>query len=98
MAVYKRGGKWIADFYLGGTRNDQGADPRISAYFRLRRHRPGGATVVGDSDHPDRIHTGEFLDYPEEYNPWQISIDKLCDPWSEWDGMQDVVAEATGND
>ena len=37
-----------------GTRNDLGADPRISAYFRLRRHRPGGAKVRGDSDHPDR--------------------------------------------
>lgn len=34
------------------------------------------------------------LTYPEGYDPWQISIDKLCDPWSEWDGMQEVVAEA----
>ena len=36
----------------------------------------------------------EFLDYPEGCDPWQISIDKLCDPWSEWDGLQEVVAEA----
>ncbi|MDE2699488.1 MAG: hypothetical protein OXI23_11505, partial [Gemmatimonadota bacterium] len=79
-----------------GTRNDLGADPRISAYFRLRRHRPGGAKVRGDSDHPDRGWEGEFLEYSDGYNPWQVAIDKLCDPWSEWDGMQEVVDEARG--
>ena len=36
---------------------------------------------------------GQFLDYPEAYDPWQTSIDKLCDHWSEWDGMQDFVAQ-----
>ena len=77
-----------------GTRNEIGADPRMNVYFRLRRHRPGGATVIGDSDHPDRGWNGEFLQYPDGYNPWQVAIDKLCDPWSEWDGMQEVVAEA----
>ena len=93
--LVEEGDAWIA---LHGvphcaTRNDLGADPRISAYFRLRRHRPGGGAVRGDSDHPDRGWRGEFLEYPEGYNPWQVAIDKLCDPWSEWDGMQDVVAE-----
>ena len=57
-------------------------------------YRPGGATVRGDSDHPDRGWNGEFLDYPDGYNPWQVAIDKLCHPWSEWDGMQEVVSEA----
>ncbi|MBV7330631.1 hypothetical protein KFU94_20825 [Chloroflexi bacterium TSY] len=77
-----------------GTRNDLGPDPRMNVYFRLRRHRPGGATVIGDSDHPDRGWAGEFLDYPEGCDPWQASKDALCDPWREWDGMQGVVAEA----
>ncbi|MCH8333643.1 hypothetical protein IIC65_06890 [Candidatus Sumerlaeota bacterium] len=65
----------------------------MNVYFRLRRHRPGGARVAGDSDHPDRGWNGEFLDYPEGYNPWAVSIDALCDHWSEWDGMREVVAE-----
>jgi hypothetical protein len=76
------------------TRNDLGADPRINIYFRLRSHRPEGATVIGDSDHSDRGWKGEFLEYPDGYNPWQVAIDALCDPWSEWEGMQEVVAEA----
>jgi len=76
-----------------GTRNELGAEPRMNVYFRLRRERPGGARVAGDSDHPDRGWNGEFLDYPEGYDPWQVAIDKLCDHWSEWDGMADVVAE-----
>ena len=80
----------------GGSRNE-GSDPRMNVYFRLRRHRPGGATVLGDSDHPDRGWDGEFLDYPEGYDPWKIAVDKLCDHWSEWDGMQEIVAEQTGS-
>ena len=80
-----------------GTRNDLGADPRISAYFRLRHHRPGGATVRGDSDHPDRGWEGEFLEYPDGYNPWQVAINAFCDPWSEWDGMQEIVVEERGS-
>ena len=77
-----------------GTRNELGAEPRMNVYFRIRRERPGGARVVGDSDHPDRGWNGEFLEYPDDYDPWQVAIDKLCDHWSEWDGMADVVAEA----
>lgn len=73
------------------SRND-GSDPRMNVYFRIRRERPGGAKVLGDSDHPDRGWDGEFLDYEKGYNPWKVAIDKLCDHWSEWDGMQDVVA------
>ncbi len=77
-----------------GTRNELGAEPRMNVYFRLRRHRLGGARVVGDSDHPDRGWNGEFLDYPDGYDPWQVAIDKLCDHWSEWDGMTDMAAQA----
>lgn len=29
----------------------------------------------------------------EGYDPWQVAITRLCDPWSEWDGMQDIVAD-----
>ena len=77
----------------GASRNF-GADPRMNVYFRLRRHRPGGARVRGDSDHPDRGWDGEFLDYPDDHDPWQAAVDALCDHWSEWDGMQEVVAAA----
>lgn len=75
-----------------GTRNERGAEPRMNVYFRMRRQRPGGARVLGDSDHPDRGWNGEFLDYADGYDPWQVAIDKLCDHWSEWDGMQDLTA------
>lgn len=77
-----------------GASQNVGADPRMNVYFRLRHHRPGGATVMGDSDHPDRGWNGEFLEYPDDYDPWQVSMDAMCDHWSEWDGMQEVVAEA----
>lgn len=75
-----------------GTRN-AGADPRMNVYFRLRRDRPGGAVVAGDSDHPDRGWNGEFLSYPPGYDPWKVAVDALCDHWREWDGMAEVVAE-----
>ena len=76
-----------------GASINNGADPRINVYFRLRHHRPGGAVVQGDSDHPDRGWEGQFLDYAEGYDPWRVAVDVLCDHWSEWDGMQEVVAE-----
>jgi len=76
-----------------------GPNPRMNVYFRIRRlreknpHEGTRRLAHGVSDHPDRGYFGQFLDYPEDYDPWQTSIDKLCDHWSEWDGMQDVVAE-----
>lgn len=76
---------------------NNGPNPRMNVYFRIRRLREGspheGSRRVGHgvSDHPDRGYFGQFLDYPENYNPWQTSIDKLCDHWSEWDGMQDLT-------
>ena len=68
-----------------GASINEGADPRMNVYFRLRRHRPGGATVLGDSDHPDRGWDGEFLEYDAGYDPWKVAIDAMCDHWSEWD-------------
>ncbi len=75
-----------------------GPNPRMNVYFRIRRLREGnpheGSRRVahGVSDHPDRGYFGQFLDYPDDYDPWQTSIDKLCDHWSEWDGFQALVA------
>ncbi len=73
---------------------------RMNVYFRIRRLRPEnpheGTRRVGHgvSDHPDRGYFGQFLDYPNSYNPWQTSVDKLCDHWSEWDGLRELVAAA----
>jgi len=31
---------------------------------------------------------GQFLEYNlDEYNPYEYSKEKLCDHWSEWDGI-----------
>lgn len=74
-----------------------GPNPRMNLYFRLRRWRDGnpweGIRKVGHgvSDHPDRGYYGQFLDYPDDYDPWETSIAKLCDHWSDWDGMRDIV-------
>ena len=79
-----------------------GPNPRMNVYFRVRRLRennPNEGTrrvAHGVSDHPDRGYFGQYLEYPEDYDPWQTSIDKLCDHWSEWDGMQAVLAEREG--
>ena len=68
-----------------------GPNPRMNVYFRIRRQREGnpheGSRRVGHgvSDHPDRGYFGQFLEYPESYDPWTTSIDKLCNHWSEWD-------------
>ena len=68
-----------------------GPNPRINLYFRIRRLREGnpfeGLRKVGHgvSDHPDRGYFGQYLDYPDSYDAWQTSINKLCDHWSEWD-------------
>lgn len=75
-----------------------GPNPRMNIYFRIRRLREGNPNegtrrvAHGVSDHPDRGYFGQFLEYPEDYDPWQTSIEKLCDHWSEWDGMQEIVA------
>ena len=74
---------------------NRGPNPRMNVYFRIRRLREGnpheGTRRVGHgvSDHPDRGYFGQFLDYPAAYDPWRTSIEKLCDHWSEWDGMRE---------
>ncbi len=77
-----------------GASVNEGADPRMNVYFRLRRHRPGGAVVQGDSDHPDRGWDGEFLDYADGYDPWRVAIDAMCDHWSEWEFAKEVSTVA----
>ena len=75
-----------------------GPNARMNVYFRIRRRREGnpheGSRRLGHgvSDHPDRGYFGQFLEYPSNYNPWETSIDKLCDHWQEWDGMQSLVS------
>ncbi len=77
-----------------------GPNPRMNVYFRIRRLREGnpheGTRRLGHgvSDHLDRGYYGQFLDYPPTYDPWKTSVDKLCDHWSEWDGLQEIVANA----
>lgn len=80
-----------------------GPDPRMNIYFRVRRLREGNPNegtrrvAHGVSDHPDRGYFGQFLEYPEDYNPWRTTIDNLCNHWCEWDGMQDLVASRTNS-
>jgi hypothetical protein len=73
-------------------------DPRMNVYFRIRRlrednpHEGSRRLGHGVSDHLDRGYYGQFLDYPPNYDPWQASIDALCDHWSEWDGLKALAA------
>lgn len=73
-------------------------NPRMNVYFRIRRWREGNPhentrrLAHGVSDHLDRGYYGQFLEYPDGYDPWQTSIDKMCDHWSEWDGLQELAA------
>jgi hypothetical protein len=75
-----------------------GNNPRMNVLFRIRRLRENnpheGSRRLGHgvSDHLDRGYYGQFLEYPPEYDPWKTSVDKLCDIWSEWDGMKSIVA------
>ena len=79
------------------SRNERGTEPRATAVFRLRnKRRQPRKLVAGNSDHPDRGWDGEFLDYEADNDPWERSRDAICDMWREWEGMQQVVAEAQG--
>ncbi len=74
-----------------------GPNARMNIYFRIRRLREGNPNegtrrvAHGVSDHPDRGYFGQYLDYPPGHDPFRISIDRLCDHWSEWDGMQPLT-------
>ena len=78
-------------------------------YFRIRRLREGnpfeGDARIGwgINDGPDRgggatkdgVFVREMFEYDlDQYDPFQTSIEKMCDHWSDWDGMQEVVGEA----
>ena len=71
----------------------------MNTIFRIRRSRPGDPNegsrraAPGTSDHPDRQFFGKQLEYPEGYDWRGVSMTKLCDPWSDWDGMREIVAE-----
>ena len=75
-----------------------GPNPRMNVYFRIRRWREGnpheGTRRLGHgvSDHPDRGYFGQFLDYPSSYDAWGTSVAKLCNHWSEWDGMRALTS------
>jgi hypothetical protein len=80
------------------TRNERGTESRKNVIFRIRaRKRQPGHVASGKSDHPDRGWDGEFLAYEDGNDPWERSRLALCDPWSEWDGMADVVAAERGS-
>ncbi|MEM7018582.1 MAG: hypothetical protein AAF512_14725 [Pseudomonadota bacterium] len=74
-------------------------NPRMNIYFRIRRlrednpHEGSRRLGHGVSDHLDRGYYGQFLEYPDNYNPWKTSVDIMCDHWREWDGMQDIVKQ-----
>merc|ERR1712194_923269 len=75
-------------------------DPRMNVYFRIRKLREmsphEGSRRVGHgvNDHPDRGAYGQWLEYPKSYDPWKLSLDAMCDHWSEWEGMRHIVSNA----
>ena len=77
-----------------GTRNE-GVEPRESIIFRIRnKKRQPDVLVNGITDHPDRGQRGEWLNFAPGNDPWQRSKYAMCNMWHEWDGMEEVVADA----
>ena len=81
-----------------GTANHS-RETRYSAYFRVRRLRPNNPYegdprwLHGTRDQNDRLSDASAVTFDyDTYNPYQMTIDHLCDMWSEWDGMQETVA------
>ena len=80
-----------------GTANHS-RNTRYSAFYRVRRFRPNNPFegdprwLHGTRDHNDRLGdaSAATFDY-ESYNPYQMTIEHLCDMWSEWDGMKETV-------
>ncbi|MYF29933.1 MAG: hypothetical protein F4169_13950 [Gammaproteobacteria bacterium] len=71
---------------------------RYGAFFRVRRFRPNNPYegdprwLHGTRDQNDRLADASAVEFDyESYNPYQMTIDHLCDMWSEWDGMQETV-------
>ncbi len=85
----------IAMYHIphGGTRNENGKSARKSPIFALvNKKRTPHHTVVGNSDHPDRLWDGGFIDYPDGNAQYDRSKFALLNMYHEWDGMQEVVA------
>lgn len=93
--LMEKGDACIAMYHIphSGTRNENGIEPRKSIIFRIRnKSRQPNVMVNGITDHPDRGQNGEWLEFEEGNDPWQRSKDAMCDMWSEWEGMQSLVA------
>ena len=84
----------IAMYHIphGGTRNENGKSARKSPIFALvNKKRAPHHTIVGNSDHPDRLWDGGFIDYPDGNAQYDRSKFALLNMYHEWDGMQEVV-------
>ena len=80
-----------------GTANHS-PNTRYSAYYRVRRYRPNNPYegdprwAHGTRDMNDRLGDSSAVSFDySSYNPYQMTIDHLCDNWSEWQGMQETV-------
>lgn len=86
-----------------GTANHS-RNTRFTAFFRVRRFRPTNPYegdprwLHGTRDHNDRLGdaSAASFDY-DAYNPYQMTIDHLCDMWSEWEGMTETVEQERAN-
>ena len=82
-----------------GTANHS-RNTRFAAFFRVRRFRPNNPYegdprwMHGTRDHNDRLADSAAVSFDyDSYNPFQMTINHLCDMWSEWDGMQETVKQ-----
>ncbi|MEM7363894.1 MAG: hypothetical protein AAF525_07700 [Pseudomonadota bacterium] len=81
-----------------------GPDPRMNIYFRIRRlrednpHEGSRRLGHGVSDHLDRGYYGQYLEYPDEYDAFGESVERLCNIWNDWDGMQDYARQRASED
>lgn len=71
---------------------------RYAAFYRVRRFRDNNPFegdprwMHGTRDHNDRLADASAVSFDyASYNPFKMTIDHLCDMWSEWDGMQETV-------
>ena len=75
-----------------GTRNQFGTESRKNMIYRIRnKSRQPNHLVTGVSDHPDRGHWGEWLEYEEGNDPWERFKTALTNTWNWWEGMKEIV-------
>lgn len=86
-----------------GTANHS-RDTRYSAYYRVRRFRPQNPYegdprwLHGTRDQNDRLADALAVTFDyERYNPYRLTIDHLCDMWSQWHGMKETVERERAN-